>query len=122
MANKFIPKASKPGSSKFPTTGPHNPNVGKHGSGLAPRPKGGAAMPGNDRPTMPTNGGLARVSGAGSSSSGSAGPAGSFLPVQNNANANLRNTRVGQQNPNTSAAATSKPKRKGLGAAFFGEY
>ena len=32
----------------------------------------------------------------------------------------IANTKVGQANPNTSAAATKKPNRKG-GAAFYGE-
>src|SRR5258708_29920389 len=36
--------------------------------------------------------------------------------------AGLANTKIGQQNPQTGAAATSKPRRKGLGAAFYGEY
>ena len=121
MANKVTPKISSPGSAKFPTKGPHNPNVGTHGSGLAPKPSGGANMPGNDRPSMPQQGGLARVSGAGASSSGSSGPAGSFMPVQKPV-AGLANQRTGQANPNTSAAATKKPKRRGIGAAFFGEY
>ncbi len=115
--NKVAPKISSPGSSKFPTKGPHNPNVGTHGSGLAPKPKGGAAIPGNDRPSMPEQGSLARVANVGASK-----PAGSFLPVQNNSNAGLKGPKVGQANPQTGAAATSKPKRRGLGAAFYGEY
>lgn len=120
MANKLIPKISSPGSSKFPTKGPHNPNVGTHGSGIAPRNAGPGQR--TDKLSMPEQGGLARVQGAGSSSSGPSGPSGSFMPVQNNAMANLRNTKVGQPNPNTSAAATTKPKRKGIGAKFYGEY
>lgn len=121
MANKFIPKVSAPGSDKFPQLGPHNPDVGTRGSGLAPKPKGGAPILGNDRPSMPENGGLARVSGTGNSPSGSSGPAASFLPDRK-PQSGLANKRIGQQNPNTSAAATAKPKRRGIGAAFYGEY
>lgn len=98
MASKLGPKISAPPSDKFPTRGPHNPNVGSHGKTRN----------------------LANVRGAASSPSGKSGPAGSFLPVQNNALANLTGTRIGQSNPNTSAAATKKPNRKG-GAAFYGE-
>lgn len=115
--NKVAPKISSPGSSKFPTKGPHNPNVGTHGSGLAPKPSGGAAIKGNDRPSMPASGGLARVADV-----GGAKPAASVLPVKNNANRGLAGPKVGQANPQTGAAATSKPKRRGLGAAFYGEY
>lgn len=98
MANKVIPKITAPGSAKMPTTGPHNPNVGRRGVG----------------------GQLAKVKGVGSSPSGASGPAGSFMPVQNNAMANLTGAKIGQPNPNTAAAATKKPNRKG-GAAFYGE-
>lgn len=91
MANKIAPKISSPGSAKMPTKGPHNPNVGKHGGAQKVNVKAAAPSPG-----------------------------GSFLPVQNNAMANLRNQSVGQQNPQTAAAATKKPNRKG-GAAFYGE-
>lgn len=115
MANKVAPKISAPGSSKFPTKGPHNPNVGTRGSGLAPKPSGGAAIPGNDRPSMPTQAGLARVSNVGTGQNQGA------MPVQKPP-AGLQNARIGQQNPQTSAAATAKPKRRGIGAAFYGEY
>lgn len=115
MANKFIPKTSKPPAPKFPTSGPHNPNVGTHGSGLAPKPSGGANLLGNDRPSMPAQGGLARVSGV------SKGAAQGRMPVQSPP-ANVVGQKLGQPNPQTSAAATKKPKRKGIGAAFYGEY
>lgn len=136
--SKVLPKISKPGSSKFPTKGPHNPNVGTHGSGLAPKPKGGANILGNDRPSMGEQGGLARVKGAVNSASGVGSSAGSFMPVQKPVSG-LANQRVGQTEaappgssarvqPKTStpvvgnAIATNKPRRKGLGAAFYGEY
>jgi hypothetical protein len=121
MANKFIPKVSAPGSAKFTQKGPHNPNVGTHGNGIAPKPSGGAPILGNDRPTGPEQASLARVRNTGSSPSGNSGPAGSFLPARK-PQAGLSNQKIGQQNPNTSAAATSKPKRRGVGAAFYGEY
>jgi hypothetical protein len=137
MANKFIPKVSSPGSDRFPNGGGRNPNVGTRGSGLAPKPKGGAPIPGNDRPFMPSQGGLARVAGAGNSASGVSSSAGSFLPVQKPVSG-LANQRVGQREaappgsstrvrPLTSTPvtgnplATQKPKRKGFGAAFYGE-
>lgn len=113
--NKVAPKISSPGSAKFPTKGPHNPNVGTSGSGLAPKPSGGAAIPGNDRPSMPEQAGLARVRNVGM------GKADMRLPIQNPP-ANQKGMKVGQPNPNTGAAATSKPKRRGIGAAFYGEY
>lgn len=136
--SKVAPKISAPGSAKMPTKGPHNPNVGTHGSGLAPKPRGGAAMPGSDRPSMPQRGGLARVAGAGSSPAGVGSSAGSFTPVQKPV-AGLANQRTGQREvapPGSSArvrpltktatvgnpVATNKPKRRGIGAAFFGEY
>lgn len=138
MANKFIPKTSAPGSSRFPNGGGRNPNVGTRGSGMAPVPKGGAPIPGNDRPSMPSQGGLARVAGAGSSPTGVGSSAGSFTPVQKPI-AGLANQRTGQRevappggsmkvSPKTSTPvtgnpiATQKPKRRGLGANFYGEY
>jgi hypothetical protein len=65
--------------------------------------------------------------------------AGSFTPIQNNANANLTGQATGQAEvlprgssnrirPQTRTPVTNnpvaagKPKRKGLGSAFFGEY
>ncbi len=98
MVNKVAPRISAPGSDKFPTKGPHNPNVGTSGKTSK----------------------LASVKGAPTSGSGAAGSAGSFMPEINNAMANLRGARIGQKNPDTAAAATKKPNRKG-GAAFYGE-
>lgn len=94
MANKVAPKISAPGSSKFPNTGGHTDGI----------QKGGHAR----------GGPLAKVKPAGTGD-----PAGR-LPVQH-PTANQANKRIGQPNPDTSAAATAKPKRKGLGAAFYGE-
>lgn len=94
MANKVAPKISAPGSSKFPNKGGHTDGV-KKGS----HARGGA---------------LAKVKPAG------LGDSGGRLPVQS-PTANIGSKRVGQPNPDTSAAATAKPKRKGLGAAFYGE-
>lgn len=111
--SKVLPAIRKPGSAKFPTSGPHNPNVGTSGSGLAPKPKGGIPVNGNDRPSLGTSAGLAR---AGSKPMGDKGQR---LPVQS-PTANLASTKVGQANPNTAAAASKKPNRKG-GAAFYGE-
>ena len=119
--NKVSPKISKPGMAKMPTGGPHNPNVGTRGSGIAPKPAGGAKLF-NANASGSAQAGLARVPGVGSSPSGSSGPSGSFLPVQNNAMANLKGPKVGQGSIDTSAAATAKPKRKGLGSSFYGEY
>ena len=84
--SKISPKISAPGSAKFPTKGPHNPNVGTHGGG----------------------GALAKVAGVGSSS------AASFRT-----GANLQGAKIGQKVPDTAAAATKKPNRKGE-AAFYG--
>jgi hypothetical protein len=108
----------------MPTKGGRNATTeqSRRGAGqLAPKPSGGAALLGNDRPSHPTMSSMARVMNRPSSGSGASGPSGSFNPLQNNAMTNLRNTQVGQPNPNTSAAATAKPKRKGLGSAFYGE-
>lgn len=130
--SKVAPKISKPGSAKFPQKGPHNPNVGTHGRGLAPRPKGGAAMQGNDRPSMPEQGGIARVRNVGT------GFRGGRMPLQNPPS-NIANHPVGQAEamppgpgarvaPKTSTpvtgnpVATQKPRRRGVGAAFYGEY
>ncbi len=138
MVSKLLPKMRKPGSSKFPQSGAHNPNVGTSGSGMAPIPSGGANMPGNAQPNHPPMNGLARVKNRPSAPTGKMPSAGSFTPVQNNAMANLMGQHTGQAevmprgasarispqtqtpvvgNPN----ATTKPKRKGLGAAFWGE-
>lgn len=98
MANKVAPKISSPGSIKMPTKGGRNAttNAGTHGSGQT---------------------GLARVKSAGK------GPAiASNLPLRTNAMRNQQGAKIGQPNPQTKAAATTKPKRKGLGSAFYGEY
>lgn len=94
MKNKVAPKISAPGSSKFPNTGGHTDGV-KKGS----HARGGA---------------LAKVKPAG------AGDPAGRLPVQS-PTANIASKRIGQANPDTTAAASVKPKRKGLGAAFYGE-
>src|SRR5262249_34393673 len=116
------PKISAPGSAKFPTNGPHNTNVGRRGqsSALAPKPSGGANILGNDKPSLPQNG-PARIGTQPASPAGVSGPAGSFTPVKKPVSG-LANQRIGQKNPETAAAATKKPKRKGIGAAFYGEY
>lgn len=116
--SKILPKISAPGSAKMPTRGPHNPNVGTSGSGMAPR--NASAGQRTDKLSMPAQNGFARVKGAPNSPTGKGGPAGSFMPLQDNAMANLTGPKIGQQNPQTSAAATKKPNRKG-GAAFYGE-
>lgn len=136
MANKFIPKASGAvRNPKFPTKGPHNPNVGTHGSGPAPR--NASAGQRTDKLSMPVQGGIARVRGVSSSPTGKSGSAGSFTPPMNNAMANQTGQRVGQReaepigpgirtSPMTTtptvgnSVATKKPNRKG-GAAFYGE-
>ena len=94
------------------------PNLGTSGRGqLAPRPQTSKSQyMSQSSATAPVQAGMARVKNRPSH------PGGSFLPVQNNANANLTGQAIGQPNPNTGAAATAKPKRKGLGSAFFGEY
>jgi Flp pilus assembly protein TadG len=106
---------------------------------LAPRPQNSkAALLGSSAHTAGTQAAMARVK------AGPAGPPeGRFLPVQNNAMANQVSTSVGQPDatnfdpggpginmgkPITRTGvtnhpvATAKPKRKGLGSAFFGEY
>lgn len=63
----------------------------RRGAGqVAPRPQ--ASKQGflaSSSATSPTQGGMVRVKDARSSPTGKSGPAGSFTPVQNNANANL---------------------------------
>lgn len=89
---KLNQKISAPGSAKMPNTGGHTDGVqkGSHGRG----------------------GALAKVKPAG------AGDSGLRLPVQS-PKANLASMKIGQAVPDTSAAATKKPSRKGL-AAFYG--
>lgn len=130
--SKISQRISRPGSSKFPQKGPHNPNVGTSGSGLAPKPSGGAALLGNDRPSNPTTANLARVTDS------PMGDSALRLPVHH-PTANIANRQVGQaeadpggpgisMSPQTrmpvtrNPVASGKPKRKGLGSAFFGEY
>lgn len=130
--SKVAPKISKPGSSKFPTKGPHNPNVGTHKGGMAPKPQGGAPMPGNDRPSAPGQAQLARVPNVGTGANQGA------MPLEKPP-AGLQAQRVGQSEaaprgagtrvaPSTkmpvagNPVATNKPKRRGVGAAFYGEY
>ena len=137
-------------------------NAGMRSSGIAPRPRAAKQeLIASSSATSPAQAGLARVKDARSSASGTSGPAGSFTPVKNNANANQHGTampyggrgtppaqrggpaglRAGGKNqtwPNgplyTDAAkkgssgkdsgpiASRMPKRRGKGAAFYGEY
>ena len=115
--SKVAPKISPVGRSKMPTSGAHNPNVGTHGSGLAPKPSTSQPRLSQTTPSAGEQGGIARVQNV-----GGAKAAGSDLPVKSNAMRGLANDKVGQPNPNTSAAATKKPKRKGIGSSFYGEY
>lgn len=112
MANKVMPKISAPGSAKMPTKGPHNPNVGTRGSGIAPKPAGGAKLF-NANASLSAQAGLARAGSVGM------GNAQMLMPLQHPP-ANITGQKIGQQVPNTAAAATRKPNRKG-GAAFYGE-
>lgn len=127
---------------KMPTKGGRNAttNEARRGAGqIAPRPSGGAALPGNDRPSQPVTASMARVQNRPSSPTGKGPTAGSFTPVQNNAKANLTGQPVGQSlvqprgtsnriAPKTrtptvgNPVATNKSNRRGKGAAFYGEY
>jgi hypothetical protein len=109
--NNFIPKAKAPGSMTMPS-GTRNTEKGKHGSGIAPKPSGGADIMGNDRPSMPAQAGLARVKPVGM------GFKGFRLPVQS-PQANIKGMKQPKV-PSTAPAATKMPNRKG-GANFFGE-
>jgi hypothetical protein len=123
---------------QMPTKGGRNAttNESRRGAGgMAPKPSGGAALPGNDRPSMPVQAGLARVKPFGGAPS-----AGSHLPVQNNAMRNQSGGAVGQQEqvapgPGTSfspmtrtspvknpVATNKSATRKTKGAAFYGEF
>lgn len=116
-------------------------NEAKRGAGqVAPRPQTSRQpLVSASAHTAPTQGGMARVKDRPSSPTGKMPPAGSFTPVQNNAMANLMGQSVGQAEAaprgnssrispqtrthgNGNPVATNKPKRKGLGAAFWGEY
>jgi hypothetical protein len=109
---------------------------------VAPRPQNSKqALLGSSAHTAPMQVGMARVKNAGSSAprgTSGASNAGSFTPVQNNAMANLTGQATGQNevlprgnsariSPQTrmpvtnNPVAAGKPKRKGLGSAFFGE-
>jgi hypothetical protein len=89
--SKVLPKISAPGSIKMPQGG-HDTSKGEHARG------GALAQPGRSVPM---------------------GQAQGRLPIRK-PTANLANTTIGQPNPQTGAAATKKPNRKG-GAAFYGE-
>lgn len=134
MVNKVTPKISPPGSHRFTQKGPHNPNVGTSGSGMAPKPR--QTLP--DRPAShaPMHN-LARVKNRPSSGTGQGQSAGSFTPVQNNAMSNLANQQIGQQEvpprgpanymqpmtpttPVRNHVATRKPKTRAA-LAFYGE-
>jgi hypothetical protein len=130
----------------MPTKGGRNAttNEARRGAGqVAPRPQNSRQpLLGSSAHTGPTTAGMARVqdrpSSAPRGTSGAAN-AGSFTPVQTNAYANLTGQATGQNEvvprgtsaqiapktrmPMTSnPVASGKPKRKGLGSAFFGEY
>jgi hypothetical protein len=148
---------------QMPTKGGRNATTdeSRRGAGqVAPRPKTSKQpLLSSSSATASTQAGIARVKGAGSSPTGTSGPAGSFTPVENNANANQHGTpasyggkgtppaqrggpaglRAGGRNqtwPNGPMYTDSskkdgakgrggefqKPKRRGLGAAFYGEY
>lgn len=91
--SKVLPKISPPGSIRMPQGGGHTDGIAKAGN-----PRGGA---------------LAKVKGVGMGN-----PQGR-MPLQNPP-ANVTGMKIGQPNPQTGAAATKKPNRKG-GAAFYGE-
>lgn len=91
--SKILPKISAPGSSKFPNGGGHTDGVQKGGHA-----RGGAlANPGR---TVPKGATLGRSATS---------------PTNN-----IVGTKVGQPNPDTSAAATKKPKTRAA-LAFYGE-
>lgn len=91
--NKVAPTIAGPGSIKMPS-GSRNTDVGRHATG------GQLARAGRSVPN---------------------GKADMRLPVQH-PTANQVGNKLGQPNPETGAAATTKPKRRGIGAAFYGEY
>jgi hypothetical protein len=104
----------------MPEKGGHNKttNEAHRGAGqVAPRPRNSKSqLMGASAHTAPVQASMARVKAG-----GGAPAAGSFLPVQNSAMANLANRQVGQSLPGLGPVATTKPKRKGLGSAFYGE-
>jgi hypothetical protein len=91
--SKVAPKISSPGSIKMPE-GSRNTSAGEHARGGALAQPGRSVGTGKNQGSMPLR----------------KPPAG------------LANTKIGQKNPDTGATATVKPKRKGIGSAFFGEY
>ena len=92
--SKVTPAICPPGSMKMPSGPMHTDGIQKGGHGRG----GTLANPGR--------------------SVGKGNPQGR-LPIRK-PSANLANTTIGQSLPNTGAAATKKPNRKG-GAAFYGE-
>ena len=92
--SKISQKISKPGSAVMPNTGGHTDGSQKGGHARG----GPLANPGR---SVPAGNSLNR------------------LPVQS-PKANLNGQKIGQPVPDTSAAATKKPNRKG-GAAFYGD-
>jgi hypothetical protein len=107
-------------------------NEAKRGAGgVAPKPSGGAALLGNDRPSAPTTASMARVTDS------PMGDSALRLPVSH-PTANIAHKQIGQReadpggpgkriSPQTrtpvtgNPVASNKPKRKGLGSAFYGE-
>lgn len=103
---------------QMPTKGGRNATTNESRRGarqIAPRPQTSKSQyMSASAHTAPTQAGMARVKNAGM------GDVGRRLPVQS-PTANIVGQQIGQPNPNTAAASTAKPKRKGLGAAFYGE-
>jgi hypothetical protein len=107
---------------------------------VAPRPQTSREpLLSSSSATAPVQAAMARVKNVGSSPTGKGPTAGSFTPLGNNAMANLTGQSTGQRevaprgasvrvSPMTrtpmvgNEVATKKPKRRGLGAAFYGEY
>lgn len=138
MANKFIPKASKAGSDKFPQKGPHNPNVGTSGKGrIAPKPSTGQPLLAQTKGSGPSTAGIARVKSAGTAPAGAQGG-----PPINNAFHGQKGNAIGQPDPHSfnppgpgsykapvtsgsvvrNALATSKPSKRKNPAPFYGEF
>jgi hypothetical protein len=127
----------------MPTKGGRNAttNEARRGAGqIAPRPQN-SRQPflGSSAHTASPMHSMARVQNTGSKPTGKLPSAGSFTPVQTNAYANLTGQATGQNEvlPRGNSAsiapktrtpvinhpvATAKPRRKGLGSAFFGEF
>lgn len=111
-SNKFTPKVKKPGSHKFPQAGPHNPNVGMSGSGMAPKPKstapGAAAI---TRQAMPMHN-LARVKNTGT------GPQLGVTTAPTGPQPGGMGGMAMPMTPETGPVATRKPKKSNH--PFFG--